>query len=112
MDLPGDADGGLFLRGQTGNNFAMAADPIDPNVVFVSGDQETDPFPRLTVPQPPSIGPSAATPEPVGRQWRALIGIGASGTMLDADSRDLKFDPRRPPAGQRRGRVSADQPGA
>jgi hypothetical protein len=34
------------MRGMTGANFAMAADPIDLDVVFASGDQHTEPFPK------------------------------------------------------------------
>jgi hypothetical protein len=95
MALPGDADGGIFLRGQTGINFAMAADPTDPNVVYVSGDQEVDPFPKAngtTDPVDRSFRGDAS--RPLGREWTALDGNGASGTAPHEDSRDLKFDAR------------------
>jgi hypothetical protein len=95
MSLPGDADGGIFLRGQTGINFAMAADPTDPDVVYVSGDQEVDPFPKAngtTDPVDRSFRGNASWPP--GRQWTALDGNGAHGTAPHEDSRDLKFDAR------------------
>jgi hypothetical protein len=95
MDLPGDADGGIFLRGQTGVNFAMAADPTDPDVVYVSGDQEIGPFPMAngtTSPVDRSFRGDASRPP--GLQWTPLDGYGAGGTAPHEDSRDFKFDAR------------------
>jgi photosystem II stability/assembly factor-like uncharacterized protein len=95
MALPGDVDGGIFEEGMTGTNFAMAADPIDPNVVYVSGDQEAEPFPKAngcTDPVDRSFRGDAS--QPLGSQWTALDCNGATGTAPHEDSRDLKFDAR------------------
>ena len=59
----------------------MAADPIDPNVVYMSGDQEADPFPKAngtTDPVDRSFRGDAS--QPLGRQWTTLDGFGAGGT--------------------------------
>jgi photosystem II stability/assembly factor-like uncharacterized protein len=98
MSLPGDVDGGIFLRGEAGDTlhlFAMAADPTDPDVVFVSGSSEEPPFPKANGTYTRSDrsfrGDAAQPPE---LQWTALDGDGAGGTAPHADSRDFKFDAR------------------
>jgi photosystem II stability/assembly factor-like uncharacterized protein len=95
MALPGDADGGIFLNGQTTVQFAMAADSTDPNVVFVSGDSEEPPFPKAngtTGYVDRSFRGDASLPP--ARQWTALDGNGAGGTAPHSDSRDFAFDAR------------------
>src|SRR5207247_10502352 len=49
MDIPGDISGPLNPGAQAATNFSMAADPGNPNVVFVGGDAQP-PFNLLTFP--------------------------------------------------------------
>ena len=74
--------------------YAVAADPINPNVIFVSGDTEEVPFPKAdgTCPLRPVLPRRRlARPDCSGRPWTAMAPAGAAS---HADSRDFKFDAR------------------
>ncbi len=85
MPLPGtnETNGfvGVNTGGQAKNHFSMAADPTNPDVVWVGGDtQPVAPFTgRLFV------GNAASG------TWAPIVQAGASGTAPHADSRDLVF---------------------
>ncbi len=113
MDLAGTNEPGGFVGtnpgeeandeeppgGQGGLHFALLADPTNPNVVYVSGDRQNNPFPN-------SIGArnfsgrvfrgNAALP--AGQQWTPITNNAANpngvvgGTSPHADSRDMTFD--------------------
>src|SRR5262245_24911780 len=95
--LPGTTESGSFVGihpgGQGGIHFSMAADPNDPDVVYVGGDRQ------------PSLGSSVGNVNFTGRLfkgdftpgflapfWESITHLGASGTAPHADSRAMAFD--------------------
>ena len=117
MDLPITPEGngedeGLSPRekpgGQGSIHFALAADPVDEDVVYAAGDRQDSPFPNYIGAEDftmrmfrgdASVTPTAAIPSP---QWEhmthsnAIVGIPGGGTASNsaghADSRDIAFD--------------------
>jgi hypothetical protein len=80
MDVPSVHPGGQGVP-----NTAIAADPANPNLVYISGDRiTTSPFTGNVV-----RGNFAATP---GTQFTPIMDAGGSGTAPHADSRDMEFD--------------------
>lgn len=70
---------------------AIAADPVNPNIVYVSGDRQDFPFPNVNGCNNFSANTfrgdaSLASP------WRSVVCNGALGTSPHADSRDMDFD--------------------
>lgn len=70
---------------------AIAADPVNPNVVYVSGDRQDFPFPNVNGCNNYSANTfrgdaSLASP------WQSVVCNGAQGTSPHADSRDMDFD--------------------
>lgn len=83
----------IFPGGQIETNGAIAADPRDSNVVFVSGDRQDSPFPN---PNGCSDftgntfrGDASLLP---GSPWQSVDCNGANGTSPHADSRAMVFD--------------------
>jgi hypothetical protein len=80
MDIPAVHPGG-----QGTPNTAIAADPANPNLVYISGDRiTTSPFTGNVV-----RGNFAAAP---GTQFSPTMDAGGNSTAPHADSRDLAFD--------------------
>jgi hypothetical protein len=80
MDIPAVHPGG-----QGTPNTAIAADPANPNLVYISGDRiTTSPFTGNVV-----RGDFAAAP---GTQFAPTMDAGGNSTAPHADSRDLAFD--------------------
>ncbi|HET9031982.1 MAG TPA: hypothetical protein VFN25_03655 [Dokdonella sp.] len=80
MDTPSVHPGG-----QGSSNTAIAADPTDPDLVYISGDRiSTSPFTANIV-----RGDFSA---PAGSQFVIAMDAGAGGTSPHADSRDMEFD--------------------
>ncbi|HVX12329.1 MAG TPA: DUF4214 domain-containing protein [Pirellulales bacterium] len=94
MDLPTTTDNGIVegLNPVGGGYISIAADPTNPTVVYVGGDQQ--PF--------PNNGEGAAGPtgrifrgdssRPSGSQWTFITDNNAAGTAPPAHSRSLVFD--------------------
>src|SRR5262249_31340878 len=93
-----DHDAGLHPGHQGDTNFSMAADPSQPNIVYIGGDRQpaegvnqaglTKAVARLfrgDFTKPSGTG--------IGMRWEPLVGVGASGTAPHADSRDLVVAP-------------------
>jgi RTX calcium-binding nonapeptide repeat (4 copies) len=95
--LPGTTESGSFVGihpgGQGGTHFSLAADPNDPDVVYVGGDRQ------------PAIASSVGNVNFTGRLfkgdftppflfpfWESITHFGASGTAPHADSRAMVFD--------------------
>ena len=121
--LPGTIENGAFVGinndGQAVNNFALRADPQNPNTVYISGDSQpswneinADPtrpdFPNqigatshnasiyrgnasLDLNSPPTVGNWTPT-TPFNGQWLPVTDNFANGTTPHADSRTLTFD--------------------
>lgn len=80
MDVPA-----IHPGGQGSPNTSIAADPSNPNLVYLGGDRiTTSPFTGNVV-----RGNFAAAP---GAQFVATMDAGGNGTAPHADSRDLAFD--------------------
>ena len=83
----GDTEGG-----QGGLHGAIAADPTNPNVVFISGDAQSR-FDRLG---PPNANGCTSFSGNVfrytGTAWENVVCNGANGTSPHADSRFMTFD--------------------
>lgn len=80
MDVPSVHPGG-----QGSTNTAIAADPVDANLVYISGDRITSsPFTGNVVRGNASL--------PLGSQFAIIHGVGGGGTSPHADSRALAFD--------------------
>ncbi len=67
---------------------ALAADPLNPNVVFISGDRQNTPFPNANGCNNFSGNVFRYT----GTAWENVVCDGAHGTSPHADSRDMQFD--------------------
>lgn len=70
---------------------AIAADPVNPSVVYVSGDRQDFPFPNIDGCNNFSANTfrgDAALASP----WQNVVCNGAQGTSPHADSRDMDFD--------------------
>jgi hypothetical protein len=104
MDLPGTVEGGIHPGAQGATHLSLAADPVEPGIVYIGGDAQ--PPGRLPFPEPNSIGAIDYTgrlfrgdaTRRAGRQWvhlthsRSLGAAGggtAGGSAPHADSRDL-----------------------
>jgi hypothetical protein len=77
--------------GQGIRHAAIEADPVNPNVVYVSGDAQPAPFPNVNGCNAYSANTfrgdaSLASP------WQVVVCNGAQGTSPHADSRDMDFD--------------------
>jgi hypothetical protein len=103
----GDGTGGQFRKvfgvspgGQSDIHFALAADPANPNIIYLSGDRQETPFPtssgansfaanimRGDRSQP--AGGNFFAPSP---QWSPITDNSANNTTPHPDSRQLKFD--------------------
>jgi hypothetical protein len=83
-----------IMPGAQGNvHGAIAADPTNPNVVFVSGDRQNSPFPNVNGCGDFSAnvfrGDAALLP---ANTWQNIVCNGANGTSPHADSRAMVFD--------------------
>ncbi|MFL6674635.1 MAG: WD40/YVTN/BNR-like repeat-containing protein [Massilia sp.] len=81
----------LFPGAQGFFHGAVVADPVDPNVVYVSGDRQDLPFPNVNGCNNFSANifrgdASLASP------WQNVVCNGAQGTSPHADARDMDFD--------------------
>ena len=93
MDLPVTTDNGILVGLNTvgGGYLSIAADPTNPTVVYLGGDQQ---------PVPNNEGAVGATgrlfrgdsSRPTGSQWTFITDDNANGTAPPADSRSLAFD--------------------
>ena len=112
--LPGTILNGQFYGinndGQGKNNLALLADPQNPNIVYISGDDQPDPFPNQIgatnhtasvfrgdaskpLSSPPTVDPWTPTnPYPFNGQWLPITDNFANGTTPHADSRAMAFD--------------------
>jgi hypothetical protein len=105
MDLPTIAEGGIHPGGQGQIHLAIAADPTNPQLVYIGGDRQEGDFPNV----PNSIGARdfsgilfrGDASRPPGNQWAHLThsnalgppgGGTAHGSAPHADSRDLAVD--------------------
>jgi hypothetical protein len=78
-----------ILPGGQGNiHGALAADPTNANVVFISGDRQASPFPNATG----CTSFSASVFRYTGTVWENVVCNGALGTSPHPDSRDMQFD--------------------
>jgi hypothetical protein len=78
----------IFPGGQGNIHGALAADPVDPNVVFIAGDRQDGPFPN----QNGCNHFSANVFRYTGTIWENIVCGGANGTSPHPDSRDTQFD--------------------
>ena len=105
MDLPGTTEGsnfyGIHVGGQGGTHLSVAADPSNPQVVYVGGDRQPAGDENVSPSFPNSLGASDYSGRlfrgnaslPAGSQWTALTHSGtASNSSPHADSRDMAFD--------------------
>jgi hypothetical protein len=76
----------IFPGMQGSSNGAIAADPSNPNVVFIAGDRQDSPFPN------PNF--SANVFRHTGAAWENVVCNGANGTSPHADARSMVFDAR------------------
>lgn len=78
---------------QAVENFAIVADPTNPNVVFISGDRQDGPFPNangsLNYTGNTFRGDTSLLP---ANPWASMDGLGANGTSPHADARAMVFD--------------------
>lgn len=85
---------GPFPGGQSGIHFSLAADPFNPNIVYLGGDRQPHAF------LPTSSGTvdfsgrlfMGVSNRPQAQIWEPLVGFGAGGTAPHADSRDIQFN--------------------
>lgn len=96
MDPPGSTEGNVFTGpnpSAQGNNSSLAADPVNPNLVYIAGDTQ----PAAGVSSGAAAysarmfrGDASATP---GTQWTYLTGnFTTNGSAPHADSRVMAFD--------------------
>jgi len=78
----------IYPGGQGFFHGAFAADPANPNVVFISGDREAQPFPNTNGCHAFSGNVFRYT----GTAWENAVCNGANGTSPHADSRFMAFD--------------------
>jgi hypothetical protein len=81
----------IFPGGQGVVHGAIAADPVNPNIVYIAGDRQDVPFPNANGCSNFSANvfrgdASLASP------WQNVVCSGAQGTSPHADSRDMEFD--------------------
>jgi hypothetical protein len=118
LDNPRNADSDLYPGGQGNIHMALAADPEDPNIVYIGGDRQALTYNTATQKlNPNSIGATdfsgllfrGNASRPAGAQWvhithaptvAAPEGGTASRTAPHADSRALVFSPASPPIRQ------------
>lgn len=95
MDLPMTADGGIHPGAQGNLHLSIAADPNDPNIVYIGGDRQAG-----TGFWPNAIGARDWTgnlfrgdaSQPTGHQFRPITHVNtASNSAPHADSRDMKL---------------------
>jgi hypothetical protein len=70
---------------------AIAADPVDPNIVYIGGDRQNSPLPNVngcTAFSANIFRGNASLASP----WQVAVCNGAQGTSPHADSRDMDFD--------------------
>jgi len=84
----------IFPGAQGGENGAIAADPTNPNVVFIAGDrQDGPPFPNPNGCNDFSAnvfrGDASVLPD---NPWICVVCSGALGSSPHADSRTMVFD--------------------
>ncbi|HEX5443508.1 MAG TPA: DUF4214 domain-containing protein [Pirellulales bacterium] len=98
MDLPSTVEAGATVGLNTLKHgtldFSIAADPTNPNLVYVGGDAQPQPFPN-------SVGATTLagrlfrgdSSKPAGNQWTPITDNGtANGSSPHAGSRHLAFD--------------------
>ena len=78
----------IYPGGQGFFHGALAADPSNPNVVFIAGDRQDTPFPNVNGCNNFSGNVFRYT----GTAWENVVCNGAQGTSPHADSRDMEFD--------------------
>ncbi len=82
----------IYPGGQGEVHGALAADPTNANVVFISGDRQNSPFPNVNGCSNFSgnvfRGDASLLP---GNPWQNVVCNGALGTSPHADSRDMEF---------------------
>jgi hypothetical protein len=71
---------------------ALAADPTDPNVVYIAGDRQDPPFPNANGATSFSDNSFRGTFSPSGTSWATLDENGSNGTSPHPDSRSWAFD--------------------
>ncbi len=84
----------IYPGGQGGIHGALAADPTNPNVVFIAGDRQDGLGPNHNM-FPNTNGCnnfSANVFRYTGTVWELAVCNGANGTSPHADSRDMEFD--------------------
>jgi hypothetical protein len=83
----------IFPGGQGNLHGAIAADPANPNVVFIGGDTQLGPFPNANGANGfignVFRGDASLLP---GNPWQNVVANGAHGTGPHADSRAMVFD--------------------
>jgi hypothetical protein len=83
----------IYPGGQGIVHGALVADPTNPNVVFIAGDRQNNPFPNVNGCNNFSAnvfrGDASLLP---GNPWQNVVCNGANGTSPHADSRDMQFD--------------------
>jgi hypothetical protein len=81
----------IFPGGQGRIHGAIAADPVDPNIVYVGGDRQDSPFPNVNGCNnftANTFRGNAALALP----WQSVVCNGAQGSSPHADARDMDFD--------------------
>lgn len=90
MGVPSPA---ISPGGQARAHFAIAADPANPNVVFIAGDAQRGPFPNVngctSFVGNVFRGDAALLP---ANAWQNVVCNGANGTAPHADARAMIFD--------------------
>lgn len=80
-----------FPGGQGIVHGAIAADPVDPNIVYISGDRQDFPFPNANGCSNYSANTFRGNAS-LASPWQNVVCNGAQGTSPHADSRDMDFD--------------------
>ena len=93
LDLPGDPIKSVNTGDQGLNNVSLAADPVNPNVVFIGGDRGNL-----------FRGDASLA---AGSQWASITGAGANGTAAALRHAVHALRPRRQPDRDRRRRPLA-----
>jgi hypothetical protein len=78
----------IYPGGQGSIHGAFAADPSNPNVVFIAGDRQNSPFPNGNG----CTSFSANVFRFTGTAWENVVCNGANGTSPHPDSRSMVFD--------------------
>jgi hypothetical protein len=82
----------IFPGRQGSVHGALAADPNDPNVVYIAGDRQNGPFPNANGATSFSDNSFRGTFSPSGTTWVSLDGNGANMTSSHPDTRSMVFD--------------------